>query len=192
LGEDADRYIHYVVDGAARMRTLILEMLAYSRLGRGEMKVAPADCNKILERVLSDMDRSIEESGAVVTHNGLPTIIVNNVQIGQVFQNLISNAIKFRGNEPPRIHISARQEGTEWIFAVRDNGIGMEQAFFDRIFIMFQRLHTRAEYPGSGIGLAACKKIIERHGGVIWVESEPGKGSTFYFRLPEGRGGEEA
>jgi light-regulated signal transduction histidine kinase (bacteriophytochrome) len=114
------------------------------------------------------------------------------VQIGQVFQNLISNAIKFRGNEPPRIHISARQEGTEWIFAVRDNGIGMEQAFFDRIFIMFQRLHTRAEYPGTGIGLAACKKIIERHGGVIWVESEPGKGSTFYFRLPEGRGGEEA
>ena len=192
LGEDADRYIHYVVDGASRMRTLIHEMLAYSRLGRGEMKVIPADCNKILSRVLYDMDKAIEDSGAVVTYDALPTIPADEVQIGQVFQNLISNAIKFRRDEPPRIHVSARHEGDTWLFSVSDNGIGMDPAFFDRIFVMFQRLHTRAEYPGTGIGLAACKKIIERHGGVIWVESELGKGSTFHFRLPERRGGEEA
>jgi light-regulated signal transduction histidine kinase (bacteriophytochrome) len=137
------------------------------------------------------MDAVIKDSNAVVTHDALPAIMANDLQIGQVFQNLISNAIKFRGNEPPRIHISARHEGSEWIFAVSDNGIGIEQAFFDRIFVMFQRLHTREEYPGTGIGLAACKKIVERHGGAIWVASEPGKGSTFYFKIPEGKGGGE-
>lgn len=192
LDADADRYIHYVVDGASRMRTLIHEMLAYSRLGRGELKIVLSDCNKILARVLSDMDALIKDSNADVTHDALPAIMANDLQIGQVFQNLISNAIKFRGNDPPRIHISARHEGSAWIFAVSDNGIGIEQAFFDRIFVMFQRLHTREEYPGTGIGLAACKKIVERHGGAIWVASEPGKGSTFYFKIPERREGEEA
>ncbi|NJD55447.1 MAG: hypothetical protein FIA94_03470 [Nitrospirae bacterium] len=191
MGEDADRYIHYVVDGAARMQTLINEMLAYSRLGKGKVTFAPADCNNIIERVLSDMDKIIEESGAVVTHDALPTITANDLQLGQVLQNLISNAIKFRRDEPPRIHISARREGHDWLFAVSDNGMGIEPAFFDRIFLMFQRLHTREEYPGTGIGLAACKKIIEGHGGGTWVESDFGKGSTFYFRLPERRGEEE-
>ena len=188
LGEDADRYIHYVVDGASRMRTLIHELLTYSRLGRGEMKVVLADCNNILERVLADMEKTIGESDAVVTTDALPAIMADAVQIGQVFQNLIGNAIKFRGDEAPRIHVSAKHEGSTWIFSVRDNGIGIEPAFFERIFAMFQRLHTKAEYPGTGIGLAACKKILERHGGNIWVESALGKGSTFYFRLPGERG----
>jgi light-regulated signal transduction histidine kinase (bacteriophytochrome) len=191
LDGDADRYLTYIVDAAKRMRILIDELLSYSRLGRGERKYLPIDCNKVLEQVLGDMEKTMKESGALVTHDELPAITADGVQLGQVFQNLIANAVKFCGNGQPRIHVSARHEGDEWIFSVRDNGIGIEPQFFPRIFGMFQRLHTQTEYPGSGIGLAVCKKIIERHGGRIWVESTVGKGSTFCFALPARGGGRE-
>ena len=187
LDPDADRYMEYIVDAAKRMRMLIDELLAYSRLGRGEKKYQPTDCNKVLGQVLGDMEKAIKERGALVTQDELPTLSADALQLGQVLQNLIANAVKFSGDGPPRVHISARQEGGEWIFSVRDNGIGIEPQFFPRIFVMFQRLHTQDEYPGSGIGLAVCRKIIERHGGRIWVESGAGSGSTFYFTLPARR-----
>ncbi len=189
LDRNADRYIEYIVDGAKRMHILINDLLAYSRVGTSTEKYVRTDCGEVITRVLDDMRKTIRESGAAVTHDKLPTVATDPTQIGRVFQNLIANAIKFRRDEPPRIHISARHEGKEWIFSVRDNGIGIQPQFFDRIFLMFQRLHTRAEYPGTGIGLAICKKIIENHGGHIWLESEVGGGSTFYFSIPEKTGG---
>jgi chemotaxis family two-component system sensor kinase Cph1 len=127
---------------------------------------------------------AMEEAGAKVTRDPLPTVMADDIQLGQLFQNLIANAMKFRGEEPPRIHVSAKQNGDEWLFSVRDNGIGIDPTLTDRIFIMFQRLHGMKEYPGTGIGLAICKKIVERHGGRIWVESEIGEGTTFYFTMP--------
>ena len=137
----------------------------------------------MLQRVLGDLRVAIEESGAEVTHDPLPQVMADNVQLGQVLQNLLGNAIKFRSQEPPRIHVSARQEGQQWVFSVRDNGIGINPRYAERIFGIFERLHPRTEYPGTGIGLAICKKIVERHGGQIWVESEPGKGAAFFFTL---------
>jgi hypothetical protein len=128
---------------------------------------------------------TLEESGAVITHDPLPVVRGDATQLGQLLQNLISNAIKFRGQRPPEIHVGVERRGDEWVFAVRDNGIGIEEQYFERIFLVFQRLHTQAEYPGTGIGLAVCKRIVERHGGRIWVESEPGQGATFYFTLPD-------
>jgi light-regulated signal transduction histidine kinase (bacteriophytochrome) len=190
LDADAGRYMRYIVDGAKRMQALINDLLAYSRLGARGKPFLETDCNKVLVRVLADFDKSIRNSGAEVTYDTLPTLMADELQIGQVFQNLIGNAIKFCRDTPPRIHISAKREGDGWIFSVSDNGIGLGQEFFDRIFVMFQRLHTQAEYPGTGIGLAICKKIVERHGGHIWAESEVGKGSTFYFKIPERQGGE--
>jgi light-regulated signal transduction histidine kinase (bacteriophytochrome) len=128
---------------------------------------------------------AIAESGAIVAHDDLPQIMADSAQLVRLFQNLIGNAIKFRGKKKPKIYISARREGHDWLFSVRDNGIGIEPAYAERIFVVFQRLHTREEYPGTGIGLSVCKKIVERHGGHIWVESEPGHGSTFYFTVPD-------
>ena len=136
------------------------------------------------------MDKPIKSRGAAVTHDVLPTLMADELQLGQVFQNLIGNAVKFCSDSQPRIHISAKHGADEWLFSVSDNGIGIKEEFFDRIFVMFQRLHTHAEYPGTGIGLAVCKKIIERHGGRIWAESEVGKGSTFYFTIPDRKAGE--
>ncbi|MGE5239106.1 MAG: sensor histidine kinase [Chloroflexota bacterium] len=189
LDRNADRYIDYIVDGAKRMHVLINDLLAYSRVSTSTEKYVQTDCTEVITQVLDDMRKTIRESGAAVTYDHLPTVTADPTQIGRVFQNLIANAIKFRRDEPPRIHISARREGRGWIFSVSDNGIGIQPEFFDRIFLMFQRLHTRAEYPGTGIGLAICKKIIERHGGHIWLESEVDKGSTFYFSIPEKTGG---
>ena len=191
LGSEAHDYIDFAVDGASRMKAMIEGLLAYSRVGTREMKPAPADCEEILREVLENLGLAIEDSGARITHDRLPVVMGDEVQLVQLFQNLISNAIKFRGEEPPRIHVSASQQNGEWIFSVRDNGIGIEAQQRERIFDIFQRLHTREEYQGTGIGLALAKKIVERHHGRIWVVSEPGHGSTFYFSIPE-QGGETA
>ncbi|MEW6296823.1 MAG: ATP-binding protein [Thermodesulfobacteriota bacterium] len=142
------------------------------------------NCEEVLRRTLKDFRLALEERGATITYDPLPVVTADGGQLRQVFQNLLSNALKFRGQEPPRVHITARQEDARWVFAVRDNGIGIDPQFADRIFVIFQRVHDRARYPGTGIGLAICKKIIERHGGRIWVESEAGRGVTFYFTLP--------
>ncbi len=185
MGPDADRYIGYIVDGAKRMSMLITDLLTLSRIGTSTVKFALTDCNEVLNRTLNDLQYRIRESGAEITRDKLPVIMADESQIGLLFQNLISNAIKFRRDEPPRVHFSAKRAEDGWIFSVSDNGIGIEPEFYDRIFVMFQRLHSKSEYPGTGIGLAICKKIIERHGGRIWVESEFGKGTTFYFRIPD-------
>jgi signal transduction histidine kinase len=185
LGPDADRYIGYIVDGAKRMSLLINDLLVFSRIGSSTIKFAMTDCNEVLEHSLADLQYLIRESNAVVTHDDLPVIMANGSQLGVVFQNLIANAIKFRGHEPPRIHVSARRSDSGWIVSVSDNGIGIEPEFFERIFVMFQRLHTKEQYPGTGIGLAICKKVIERHGGRIWVESEFGKGAAVHFSIPD-------
>jgi two-component system, chemotaxis family, sensor kinase Cph1 len=140
----------------------------------------------VLQRALSNLQASIQSAQAIVTHDRLPTLTVDATQFMQVFQNLIGNALKFRGELPPRIHVGAQQKDDRWVFSVQDNGIGIEPEYFERIFQIFQRLHTRKKYPGTGIGLAICKKIVERHGGTLWVESQPGQGSTFYFSIPAG------
>jgi signal transduction histidine kinase len=184
LDADADEFIAYAVDGAQRMQQLIVDLLAYSRAGTRSTEFAPTACEQVLARVLVDLHMAIAESGAVVTHGPLPTVQADATQLGQVLQNLLGNALKFRSTQPPRIHVAAEKRGTEWTFMVRDNGIGLEPIYAERIFGLFQRLHSRTAYPGTGMGLAICKKIIERHGGRIWVESEPGYGATFFFTLP--------
>jgi len=184
LGPEANEFIGYAVDGALRMQTLINDLLAYSRVGTRGKPLTPTSCETALAKALSNLKVAIEESGAVVTHDPLPTVQGDPVQLVQLFQNLIGNAIKFRGKAAPVIHVGVSRAGNEWRLSVRDNGIGIDPADFERIFIIFQRLHTREEYPGTGIGLAICKKIVERHGGKIWVESERDHGSTFWFSLP--------
>lgn len=184
IDDKADTYIAYIVDGANRMKILINDLLAYSRVMTGGKKLGEIDSNVVLRRVLEYLDMTIKENGAEITSDPLPVVIADEVQLGQVFQNLIVNAIKYRSDQPPNVHISAVKTEKEWIFSVRDNGIGIAPEFYERIFIIFQRLHTRTQYSGTGIGLAICKKIIDRHGGRIWVESEEGKGATFYFTIP--------
>ena len=184
LDSDADEFIGYAVDGANRMQTLIKDLLAYSRVTAQGKVFERVDCNGLLEEVLSNLRVADEQNRAVVTHDPLPTVMADRGQLGQLFQNLIGNAIKFRGEEPPQIHVSAEQRTGEWLFSVRDNGIGVGPQYAERIFIIFQRLHNREEYPGTGIGLAICKKIVERHGGRIWVVSHTGQGATFHFTLP--------
>lgn len=184
LDADGSRYMHYMVDAAKRMRMLINDLLAYSRVEADLEKIALTDFNKILEKILDDMMDRIKESGAEVIVEDLPTIPADASQMTLLFQNLIGNALKFRAGSHPRIHVSSARQETGWVFSVSDNGIGIPSEFFDRIFVMFQRLHTRDEYPGTGIGLAICKKIVERHRGRIWVESGPGKGTVFYFMIP--------
>jgi PAS domain S-box-containing protein len=185
LDDDAEEFIGYAVDGVRRMQELINDLLAYSRVGTRGGTFEPTDTDAIVRRVLSTLAPAIEESGASVTSDELPTVVADAGQLGQLFQNLIGNAIKFRGTEPPRVHVSAERQPGEWVFSVSDNGIGIAPEFMERIWIIFQRLHSRAEYPGTGIGLAICKKIVERHGGRIWVDSEPGRGSTFRFTIPD-------
>ena len=189
LDDDADEFIGYAVEGATRMRQLINGLLAYSRVDSRAGPFGPVDCELLLIEAILSLRAQIEENGAEVTHDPLPTVMGDGLQLRQVFQNLISNAIKYRGDAPPRVHVTARMAGREWVFTVRDNGIGLDPQFADRIFVIFQRLHGRAEYPGTGIGLALCKRIIERHGGRIWVESRPGAGATFAFTLPAAEGG---
>jgi len=184
LDGDALEFINYAVDGSNRMKTLISDLLAYSRVGTRGKEIALTDCEEVLARVLSTLQVSIEESRGSVTHDPLPKLMADDVQLESLFQNLIGNAIKFHGKKPPMIHVGVEQKGKEWIFSVSDNGIGIDPQYFERIFIIFQRLHNRQEYPGTGIGLAISKRIVERHGGRIWIESQPGKGSTFFFTLP--------
>lgn len=185
IDEKADQYIDYIVDSSKRMQALIDDLLDYARLETKGKVLEPLNCNELIDRTITDLTASINESKAEVTHDLLPDVTADPLQLSRLFQNLISNAIKYRGTGTPRIHISASRGKDEWVFSVRDNGIGIDPEYFERIFVIFQRLHTREEYPGTGIGLAICKKIVELHGGRIWVDSEPGKGSTFYFSIPD-------
>jgi PAS domain S-box-containing protein len=190
LDNDAHEFIGYAVGGARHMKELINDLLEYSRVGSRAEPLQPVDLEEVFRRALAHLAPSIEELGARVTRDPLPTALADDSQLEQVFLNLLSNALKFRGPAAPRIHVSARRLDGTWRFSVADNGIGIEAQFFERIFVLFQRLHTREHYPGTGIGLAICKKIVERHGGRIWVESEPGKGTTFHFTLHAADGGD--
>jgi PAS domain S-box-containing protein len=189
LDSDADEFIAFAVDGCDRMQGLIRDLLAYSRAGTNGKALREISSEKALKMALTNLRATVEQSGAVVTHESLPAIRIDETQLTQVFQNLVGNAIKYRRVESPQVHVSASKTGgNEWIFSVRDNGLGIDPQYFDRIFILFQRLHGREEFEGTGIGLAICKKILERLGGRIWVESQPEKGSTFCFALPEMEG----
>ena len=189
LDADAEEFIAYAVDGSKRMQNMIQSLLSYSRVGTRGKPFEPTECESVFKQALDNLKVTIDESGAGVTHDPLPRVIADETQLIQLFQNLLANAIKFRGEEQPRIHVSAKQDSNECLFSVSDNGIGINPEYFDRIFVIFQRLHGREEYPGTGIGLSVCKRIVERHGGRIWVESQPGEGSTFHFAIP--KGGEE-
>jgi signal transduction histidine kinase len=184
LDENADKFIGYASEGALRMQVLIQDLLAFSRVGRKGTACKEVDCGALLEEVLRNLASAIQESGAVVTHSALPVVWADHTQMLQLFQNLIGNAIRFRGKEPPAISIAAEQAENSWSFRVSDNGIGIAPEYAQSIFVIFQRLHARAEYPGNGIGLAICKKIVELYGGKIWVESQAGQGSTFNFTMP--------
>jgi light-regulated signal transduction histidine kinase (bacteriophytochrome) len=184
LDAEARAFIGYAVDGAARMETLIKDLLAYARLGTRGREPVPTDAGAALRQVLDNLHESIRETAAEITHGELPAVRADPSQLTQLFQNLIGNAIKFRGEAPPKIHVDASRDGDGWRFSVSDNGIGIEPKHQEQIFEVFRRLHRREQYEGTGIGLAICKKIVDRHGGRIWVESEPGQGATFSFTLP--------
>jgi PAS domain S-box-containing protein len=184
LDADADQWLGFIVGGARRMQALVQDLLAYSRLENRGQPLLPVACAEIVQRAVSALQSAIADSGGSVTWDDLPTIPGDASQLVQLFQNLIGNAIKFRGPEPPRVQISAMRQDDNWLFAVRDNGIGIDPKFHERIFDVFKRLHTADRYPGTGIGLAICRKVVARHGGRIWVESEVGKGGTFYFTIP--------
>jgi signal transduction histidine kinase len=193
LDDNADKFIGYASEGALRMQVLIQDLLAFSRVGRNGGACGDVDCNAVMEDVLRSLDSAIQESGAVVTYAELPAVWADRTQMSQLFQNLIANAIKFRGKEPPVISVQAEKTDQHWLFRVTDNGIGIAAEHAENIFVVFQRLHTRTEYPGNGIGLAICKKIVERGGGKIWVESQAGSGATLKFTMPlhgrdEGKG----
>ena len=184
LDENADKFIGYASEGAVRMQVLIQDLLAFSRVGRKEGTLADVDCNAVLDELRQTLTAAIQESAADIRYENLPSVWVDRTQMVQIFQNLIGNAIKFRGKEPPAISVQAEHKGDDWLFSVKDNGIGIAPEYADNIFVVFQRLHARTEYPGNGIGLAICKKIVERYGGRIWVESQTAAGSTFKFTIP--------
>jgi len=193
LDGDAREFMAFIVDGAARMKQLIEDLLAYSRVGTRGKDFRPMAADAALRRALFNLKSAVEEAGASVTYENLPQVVADELQLTQLFQNLIGNALKFRSASVPRIHVNAVQEGDEWHFSVADNGIGIDPQYAERIFMVFQRLHSKTEYPGTGIGLAICKKVVERHGGRIWVTSgdggspTPGQGCTFHFTLPKER-----
>lgn len=184
LDEDASEFIAYAVDGANRMQQLINALLEYSRIGRSERPKEPVYLTELLTAACRDLQERIDECAARVEYGELPVVKGNEVELRQLFQNLISNAIKFRGEEPPRVRIDAARGEGEWTFSVADNGIGVDPAYAERIFVIFQRLHNRDSYPGAGIGLSLCKKIVEYHGGRIWIDPECRHGTTFHFTLP--------
>ena len=192
LDEKGRKFVDFAVDGAVRMQQLINDLLEFSRVSTRGKPMRAVDMNRVLAAVRANLSVAIGEAGAVVSNDPLPTVVADETQLIQVLQNLVGNAIKFRRPPPERVevHVSAQAGDTETVFAVRDNGIGIAPEYFERIFVIFQRLHAKGEYPGTGIGLAVCRRIVERHGGRIWVESEPGRGSTFYFALSN-RNGEQ-
>lgn len=184
LDSEADRIIGFAVDGAKRMEALIRDLLTYSRLSVQGKSFDPIKCEEVLDLTLNNLQLLIQETGTSICRNPLPTIRADESQLVQLFQNILSNAIKYRSNKPPEITVGAKAANGQWLFYFQDNGIGINPQYFGRIFDIFQRLHTREKYPGTGIGLAVCQKIVNRHGGKMWVESEPDQGSTFYFTLP--------
>jgi light-regulated signal transduction histidine kinase (bacteriophytochrome) len=187
LDEKADIFIHFAVDAVKRMDTLITELLNYSRLATSDASFTSVDTNQVFEEAVSNLDVAISDSGAVITRDDLPTLTGAHTLLVQLFQNLLGNAVKFtKPGIAPEIHVSIAKKQRQWVFAVRDKGIGIEPKYFERIFAIFQRLHTREEFAGTGIGLAMCKRIIERHHGRMWLESTPGEGATFFFSLPAG------
>jgi light-regulated signal transduction histidine kinase (bacteriophytochrome) len=185
LDAAADEFIGFAVDGARRMQQLINDLLSYSRVNSRGHEFAPVDCGAALDDAVSNLSAAIAEHGAEIVRDPLPTVVADRTQLVQLFQNLVGNAIKFRGPQPPQVHVAAENDDCQWRFAVRDNGIGIDPKYAAQVFLVFRRLHTRAKYPGTGIGLAICKRIVERHGGRIWFESSPGQGATFYFTIPE-------
>jgi len=185
LDEDADDFIDFAVDGANRMHVLINDLLTYSRIGTKGTPFKLISTDDIMKEVLKNLSVTIDENKAEITYHSLPSIVADKNQFIQLFQNLLANAIKFKGKDVTKITIKAEETDEGWNFSIKDNGIGMDSEFTDRIFVIFQRLHNRSEYPGTGIGLAVCKKIVERHGGRIWVESKQGVGSTFHFIIPK-------
>lgn len=189
LGADADEYIAFVVDGAARMKGMIKALLEYSRVGRGGEKAGPVSCQAALEEALANLRQALEDAQGQVTWDPLPTVVAYGPHLTQVFQNLVGNAVKFRGELPPVIHVGCHRAKGEWVLSVRDNGIGFDPKQADRLFQVFQRLHTQKEYPGFGIGLSISKKVVEGRGGRIWVESEEGRGACFFFTIPDQRKG---
>lgn len=188
LDQDANDFISYAVEGSARMKALINDLLAYSRVGTKGKEFAKTNISDILKKVLQNLQIALEENKVEISIGPMPVIMADDTQMIQLFQNLIGNAIKFKNKNPPKISIDCKEKNGNYIFSVSDNGIGIEKEYYDRIFMIFQRLHTRDKYPGTGIGLAVCKKIVERHGGSIWLESEVGKGTIFYFSIPKREG----
>lgn len=188
LDEKANEFISYAVDGAARMYQMINNLLSFSSLSAKGKVLRPTKCETVLQEVIQNLKVFIQEQAAVVTHDPLPEILADPTQMAQLFQNLIHNGIKFHGDKAPQVHLSAKRQNGEWLFSVRDNGIGVQKECQEFIFRIFNRLHGAKTYPGNGIGLATCKKIVEQHGGRIWLESEPQKGATFYFTLPRKEG----
>ncbi|MDA1190709.1 MAG: ATP-binding protein [Candidatus Poribacteria bacterium] len=187
LEGDGAEFLTFLVEGVRRMRTMLDALMSYTRVGGAVAKVATADSNELVDEVVRVLAIRLDETGGVVTCDPLPTLAVDGIQFGQLLQNLIENALKFRGDAPPTVHISAERGTDEWVFSVRDNGIGVDPHYHEGIFDLFRRLHTRDEYPGTGLGLATCKKIVQRHGGRIWVESTLGEGSAFRFTIPDHR-----
>lgn len=184
LDEKADKFIEYMVDGVERMQNLVRDLLAYSRLGKADLPFERVDLMKVARSAMQDLEAVIQENNATITYGDLPVVMANPAQIEQLMQNLLTNALKFRGDAPPVIGIIAEKKQHEWQVAVKDNGIGILPEYSEKIFQIFERLHDRKEYSGTGIGLAICKKIVERHGGRIWMRSVVGEGSIFYFTLP--------
>jgi light-regulated signal transduction histidine kinase (bacteriophytochrome) len=184
LDEEAKEYIGFAVDGALRLDDMIKDLLEYSRITRIERCYSNVNFEEVLDHTLTNLDALIEEKNAMITHDPLPSIFADEHLMLRLFQNLLSNAIKYHGEEPPRVHVSAIKEGEVYVFSVKDNGIGMDSKYLEKIFTIFKRLHKKDEYEGTGIGLSIAQKIVHRHGGEIWAESNLGKGSTFYFTLP--------
>lgn len=185
LDETGQRYIHYAVDGAGRMQNLVRDLLSFSRVGSRGLEKVPTDLNRVVGQTLNNFEVAIKDCGAVVSSDDLPTVNGDPAQLTQLFQNLISNAVKFHGATQPEVRLSAERRPDEWLFTVTDNGVGFDAKYAERVFVIFKRLHSRDEYPGTGIGLAICKKIVERHGGRIWAESEIGRGTRIFFTLPQ-------